>query len=129
MTPAEIVRRIIECDNGRDKAGYRALLHDDYLSMVHGEVQNTTGDAEADAAAPAFEEPKEEPKEEEPPKKEEKKTKTQTQTNKVERERGRKGRRRAVLAINLLNQEIDLRVFCVRVMRANERARRSCAGG
>ena len=49
MTPAEIVRRIIECDNGRDKAGYRALLHDDYLSMVHGEVQNTTGDAEADA--------------------------------------------------------------------------------
>ena len=43
------VRRVIECDNGRDGAGYRALLHDDYRSFVHG--QPSTEGAEAEVAA------------------------------------------------------------------------------
>jgi hypothetical protein len=31
---------LVECDNGRDAAGYRAIIHDDDLSFVHGKVQN-----------------------------------------------------------------------------------------
>ena len=43
------VRKVIECDNARDAAGYRALLHDDYVARVHGNVQ--TEGAEAEVAA------------------------------------------------------------------------------
>ena len=49
MTPLECVRKVIECDNSRDAAGYRALLHDDYAARVHGEVQ--TDGAEQEVAA------------------------------------------------------------------------------
>jgi predicted ester cyclase len=42
----QIVRQVIECDNGRDGAGYRALLHDDYRSFVHGHVSTDGADAE-----------------------------------------------------------------------------------
>ena len=51
MTPLECVRKVIECDNGRDQAGYRALLHDDYVAHVHGNVQTEGGDQEAAALA------------------------------------------------------------------------------
>jgi predicted ester cyclase len=46
MTPLECVRKVIECDNGRDAAGYRALLHDDYVARVHGSIQTEGADAE-----------------------------------------------------------------------------------
>jgi len=42
LSPVDCVRRVIECDNGRDAKGYRALLHDDYVSYVHGE-ESTVG--------------------------------------------------------------------------------------
>lgn len=48
-TPIECVKAVIDCDNGRDSAGYRRLIHDDYLSYVHGK-QSTVG-AEAEVAA------------------------------------------------------------------------------
>ena len=32
LSPIDCVKRVVECDNGRDSAGYRAILHDDYLS-------------------------------------------------------------------------------------------------
>jgi predicted ester cyclase len=35
-TAIEVVREVVACDNGRDAAGYRALLADDYQSFVHG---------------------------------------------------------------------------------------------
>ena len=49
MTPLECVRKVIECDNRRDGAGYRALLHDDYAARVHGDLQ--TDGAEQEVAA------------------------------------------------------------------------------
>ena len=45
----ECVRRIIACDNNRDAEGYRKELHDDYVSQVHGVVQNS--DAETEVAS------------------------------------------------------------------------------
>jgi predicted ester cyclase len=42
----EVVRRVIACDNGRDAAGYRALLHADYRSFVHGQPATTGPDEE-----------------------------------------------------------------------------------
>lgn len=48
-TPIECVKAVIDCDNGRDSAGYRRLIHDDYLSYVHGK-ESTVG-AEAEVAA------------------------------------------------------------------------------
>ena len=42
------VRAVIECDNGRDADGYRALLHDDYEARVHGQV--TVRNAEDEVA-------------------------------------------------------------------------------
>lgn len=47
----ECVRRVVECDNGRDAEGYRALLHDDYVSYVHGQRQNEGADVEVAALA------------------------------------------------------------------------------
>lgn len=44
-----VVRRVVECDNGRDSAGYRALLHDDYQSFVHGQPSTTGPDEEVQA--------------------------------------------------------------------------------
>ena len=49
MTPLECVRAVIACDNGRDAAGYRALLHDDYVARVHGNVQTEGADQEVAA--------------------------------------------------------------------------------
>jgi len=49
MTPLECVRRVIECDNSRDAAGYRARLHDDYRAHLHGAIQ--TEGAEQEVAA------------------------------------------------------------------------------
>ena len=51
MKPLEVVRKVIECDNGRDAAGYRALLHDDYQALVHGEPHTQGADAEVAALA------------------------------------------------------------------------------
>ena len=51
IDPGRVVERVIECDNGRDKAGYRALLHDDYHAYVHGKLGATEADSEADALA------------------------------------------------------------------------------
>lgn len=42
LTALECVNRVIECDNGRDAAGYRALLHPEYVSYVHG-TESTVG--------------------------------------------------------------------------------------
>ena len=36
LSPIDCVKRVIECDNGRDAKGYRAVLDDDYISYVHG---------------------------------------------------------------------------------------------
>ena len=47
----EVARRVVECDNGRDLKGYRALLWDDYHAEVNGAEAATTGDAEAESLA------------------------------------------------------------------------------
>jgi len=49
FSPIDIVKKVVECDNGRDAAGYRAIIHDDYLSFVHGKEQNVGADAEVAA--------------------------------------------------------------------------------
>lgn len=49
MNPIECVTRVVECDNSRDGAGYRAILHDDYRSFVHGKEQNVGADVEVAA--------------------------------------------------------------------------------
>jgi len=49
LDPIQCVERVIECDNGRDKAGYRALLHEGYEAFVHGQPAATDADSEADA--------------------------------------------------------------------------------
>jgi predicted ester cyclase len=49
MTDADaidVVRQVVACDNGRDAAGYRALLHPDYQSFVHGQASTTGPDEE-----------------------------------------------------------------------------------
>ena len=51
LSPLACVDRVIECDNGRDKVGYRAVLHDDYEAFVHGQRTSHGPDAEADALA------------------------------------------------------------------------------
>ena len=48
-SPIDCVKAVVDCDNRRDAAGYRRLLHDDYLSLVHGK-ESTVG-AEAEVAA------------------------------------------------------------------------------
>ena len=47
--PIAVVRRVVACDNGRDAAGYRALLHDDYQSFVHGSPSTKGVDEEVAA--------------------------------------------------------------------------------
>lgn len=47
----ECVRAVVECDNGRDQAGYRALLHEDYKAFVHGQLMHEGADVEAAALA------------------------------------------------------------------------------
>ncbi len=51
LDPISCVRRVVECDNGRDEAGYRAVLHDDYRSWVHGQLQNEGAEVEVAALA------------------------------------------------------------------------------
>ena len=51
LSPSACVARVVECDNARDKAGYRAILHDDYKAYVYGKLSSTDADAEADALA------------------------------------------------------------------------------
>ena len=50
-TPIECVKAVIDCDNGRDSAGYRRLIHDDYLSYVHGKPSTVGAEAEVAALA------------------------------------------------------------------------------
>ena len=45
----DVVRRVMDCDNARDATGYRALLHDDYRSFVHGKSSTTGPDEEVAA--------------------------------------------------------------------------------
>lgn len=47
----QVVLRVIECDNGRDADGYRALLHEDYQSFVHGRAATTGPDEEVRSIA------------------------------------------------------------------------------
>ena len=42
----DVVRRVVACDNGRDAAGYRELLHADYRSFVHGQPSTSGPDEE-----------------------------------------------------------------------------------
>lgn len=49
LSPIDCVKRVIECDNGRNASGYRAILHDDYVSYVHGKEQTVGADAEVAA--------------------------------------------------------------------------------
>jgi len=49
LSPIDCVKRVVDCDNARDAAGYRAILHDDYLSYVHGKEQNSGADVEVAA--------------------------------------------------------------------------------
>lgn len=48
-TPIDVVLRVVDCDNRRDAAGYRALLSDDYQSFVHGQPSTTGPDEEVAA--------------------------------------------------------------------------------
>ena len=48
-TPIECVEEVVACDNGRDAAGYRALLAADYRSFVHGKESTVGPDAEVAA--------------------------------------------------------------------------------
>ncbi|MAE95394.1 MAG: hypothetical protein CL910_12095 [Deltaproteobacteria bacterium] len=48
-SPIDCVKRVIECDNGRDAKGYRAVLHDDYVSYVHGKEMTVGPEAEVAA--------------------------------------------------------------------------------
>ena len=50
-TPIECVKAVIDCDNGRDPAGYRKLIHDDYVSYVHGKESTVGAEAEVEALA------------------------------------------------------------------------------
>lgn len=49
LDPIACVERVVECDNARDAEGYRALLHDEYVSFLHGKPQNTGADVEVAA--------------------------------------------------------------------------------
>jgi len=49
LSPIACVERVIECDNARDAAGYRAILHDDYRSYVHGQESTVGADDEVAA--------------------------------------------------------------------------------
>lgn len=49
LSPIECVKRVVACDNGRDAAGYRAVLHEDYVSYVHGKESTVGADAEVAA--------------------------------------------------------------------------------
>ena len=50
-TPIECVKAVVDCDNRRDWAGYRRLIHDDYLSYVHGKESTVGAEAEVEALA------------------------------------------------------------------------------
>jgi hypothetical protein len=49
LSPIEVMKKIVECDNGRDAKGYRALLHDDFHSFVHGKHQHDGPEAEVES--------------------------------------------------------------------------------
>ncbi len=50
-TAIECVKAVIDCDNSRDSAGYRTLIHDDYVSYVHGKESTVGAEAEVEALA------------------------------------------------------------------------------
>jgi predicted ester cyclase len=50
-TAIECVKAVIDCDNGRDSAGYGKLIHDDYVSYVHGKESTVGAEAEVEALA------------------------------------------------------------------------------
>jgi nogalonic acid methyl ester cyclase/aklanonic acid methyl ester cyclase len=49
LSPIDRVRKVVECDNGRDAAGCRAIIHGDSLSFVHGREQNVGAEVEVAA--------------------------------------------------------------------------------
>jgi len=49
LSPIACVERVIHCDNTRDAAGYRAIIHDDYRSYVHGKPQAVGAEEEVAA--------------------------------------------------------------------------------
>jgi predicted ester cyclase len=49
LSPIACVERVIHCDNTRDAAGYRAIIHDDYRSYVHGKPQSVGAEEEVAA--------------------------------------------------------------------------------
>jgi len=49
LSPIACVERVIHCDNTRDAAGYRAIIHDDYQAYVHGQPSNSGADDEVAA--------------------------------------------------------------------------------
>ena len=51
LSPIECVKAVVACDNGRDSAGYRKLIHDDYVSYVHGKQSTVGAEAEVEALA------------------------------------------------------------------------------
>lgn len=51
LSPIECVKAVVACDNGRDRAGYRKLIHDDYVSFVHGKQSTVGAEAEVEALA------------------------------------------------------------------------------
>ena len=51
MRPLEGVRKEIECDNGREAAGYRARLHDDHAYLAPVDAERHTQGADAGVAA------------------------------------------------------------------------------
>jgi len=51
LSPIDCVKAVVDCDNRRDSAGYRRLIHDDYLSYVHGKESTVGAEAEVLALA------------------------------------------------------------------------------
>lgn len=51
LSPIDCVKAVVACDNRRDAAGYRKLIHDDYLSLVHGKESTVGAEAEVEALA------------------------------------------------------------------------------
>jgi steroid delta-isomerase-like uncharacterized protein len=49
LSPIACVERVVHCDNTRDAAGYRAIIHDDYRSFVHGNPSTTGAEDEVES--------------------------------------------------------------------------------
>jgi hypothetical protein len=51
LSPIDYVKAVVDCDNRCDGAGYRKLIHDDYVSFVHGKESTVGAEAEVEALA------------------------------------------------------------------------------